>query len=299
MKTLDDAPFLDLFSAQYRDDPHAVLDRMREETWLVRVISGAMVIDRAHVQILLADRRLRSSVTAFIEMQGVTEGVLHDRMVKTLLAIEGLDHTRVRTVVRKAFVPAAVDRHRPLMRSLVETLISPVRTAGRCDFMAAVAEHYPIQVMCHLLGVPVEDHEHFTTWIKAIAWSLSLQLAAHRDEAEWGMQQLDEYVTGLVADRQTRPRDDLVTELVQAEEAGDRLTEDELQSLIIGLLFAGYDTTRNQLGLAMWVFAQHPDQWAQLAERPDLAPKAVEEVMRFQGAVSQAPRLVGEDFELD
>src|SRR4051812_38693704 len=299
MKTLDDAPFLDLFSAEYRNDPHAVLDRMREDTWLVRVISGAMVIDRAHVQLLLADRRLRSSVSEFIEMQGVTDGVLHDRMVKTLLAIEGADHMRVRTVVRKAFVPAAVNRHRPLMRSLVEALVAPVRAAGRCDFMAAVAEHYPIQVMCHLLGVPVEDHEDFTTWIKAIAWTLSLQLAAHRDEAEWGMQQLDDYVTRLVADRQAHPRHDLVTELVQAEEAGDRLTEDELQSLIIGLLFAGYDTTRNQLGLAMWIFARHPDQWAALARQPELAPKAVEEVMRFRGAVSQGPRLVAEDFEVD
>lgn len=299
MKTLDDAPYLDFSSDEYLADRHGVVDALRKESWLVRTFGGAMVIDRAHVQLLLADRRLRAAVTPFIEMQGVTDGLVHRRMTQTLLAIDGADHTRVRAVVRKAFIPSAVDRHRPLMRSLLDSLVEPIVTEGRCEFMAAVAEHYPIQVMCRLLGVPTEDHEDFTTWIKAIAWSLSLSLAEHRDEAEAGMKQMDDYVTALVADRRSRPRDDIVTELVQAEEAGDRLTDDELQSLVIGLLFAGYDTTRNQLGLGMWLFAQHPEQWARLGADPTLAPRAVEEVMRFHGAVGSAPRLVGEDLELD
>jgi cytochrome P450 len=185
------------------------------------------------------------------------------------------------------------------MRDLLDALLDPVRAARRCDFTAVVAEHYPIQVMCHVLGVPAADHEDFTAWIKAIAWTLSLQLAEHIDEAEAGMKALDDYVAGLIADRRAHPGDDLVTELVQAEEAGDRLSENELRSLVIGLLFAGYDTSRNQLGRAMHVFARHPDQWALLAAQPDLAPRAVEEVMRYQGAVDVAPRMVAEDFEFD
>jgi cytochrome P450 len=201
--------------------------------------------------------------------------------------------------VRKAFVPSAVDRHRPLMRSLLDDLLAPVIDSGHFDFMAAVAEHYPTQVMCHVLGVPAEDHVHFPGWINAIAWSLSLQLAEHIDEAEAGIKALDDYATDLLAQRRRSPREDLVTELVQAEEAGDRLSDDELRSLIIGLLFAGYDTTRNQLGLALWIFAHHPDQWALLAERPELAPKTVEEVMRYRGSVDVAPRMVAEDFDLD
>src|SRR5581483_1814040 len=123
--------------------------------------------------------------------------------------------------------------------------------------------------------------------------------AAHIDEAEWGMKQLDDYVTGLIAERRGSPGDDLASELVLASEDGDHLSDDELRSLIIGLLFAGYDTTRNQLGLALWIFAQHPEQWALLAERPGLARDAVEEVMRFRGAVNTAPRLVAEDFEFE
>src|SRR5205823_4490623 len=159
----------------------------------------------------------------------------------------------------------------PLMRDLVSALIDPVADDGRCDFMDAVAEHYPIQVMCHLLGVPAGDHEQFTAWNRAITWTLSLELMAHRAEAEEGVEQMDEYIGELIAARRAEPRDDLVTELVEAEAGGDRLSDNELHSLILALLFAGYDTTRNQLGLAMATFAEHPDQWAVLAEQPERA----------------------------
>ncbi|MBV8385153.1 MAG: cytochrome P450, partial [Acidimicrobiia bacterium] len=280
-------------------NPSGLFDELRAQSWLVRSAFGGVVIGRAQVQALLADRRLRSPVTQFIEMQGVADGLVHDRMCRTPLAIDGDDHTRVRNLVRGAFAPKAVDRHRPLMRAILETLVGAVAQQGRCEFMAAVSEHYPIQVMCHVLGVPVEDHEDFARWINAIAWSLSIELVAHREEAEWGMKELDDYTSGLIADRRAHPRDDLATVLVQAEEDGDRLSDEELRSLIIGLLFAGYDTTRNQLGLALWVFAHHPEQWALLADTPDLARRAVEEVMRFRGSVSTAPRLVAEDFEFD
>lgn len=299
MKTLDDAPLFGQTGAGSELDRANALDELRSQSWLARGFVGGVVIGREQVQALLADRRLRSPVTQFIEMQGVTEGLVHDRMCRTLLAMDGADHVRVRTLVRKAFVPTAVDRHRPLMRAMLDALLEPVVSQGHCEFMSAVAEHYPIQVMGEVLGVPAEDHEDLTRWIRAIAWSLSTELAAHLDEAERGMKQLDDYVTGLVADRRAWPGDDLATELVQAEEAGDRLTDDELRSLVIGLLFAGYDTTRNQLGLALWVFARHPDQWALLADRPDLARSAVEEVMRFRGAVDSAPRMVAEDFEFE
>ncbi|MDQ1396668.1 MAG: hypothetical protein QOG64_1927, partial [Acidimicrobiaceae bacterium] len=142
MRTLDDAPFIDTLAPDFRNDSAAMLDEVRRQSWLVRTPMGGMVIDRQHVQLLLSDRRLRSSLVEFIEMQGVTDGLLHDRMCATLLAIEGADHTRVRTLVRKAFVPAAVDRHRPLMRAILASLLEPVAGRERFEFMDAVAEHY-------------------------------------------------------------------------------------------------------------------------------------------------------------
>jgi cytochrome P450 len=299
VKTIDDAPFLDIFAADFQADPHAAIDRARQESWLARTPVGGLVIGREQVQGLMADRRLRSSLVDFIQMQGVADGILFDRLSVSLLATEGDDHTRLRKLVSRAFTPRAVERHRPLMREILDARLRPVLAAGRCDFMGAVADHYPIQVMCELLGVPVEDHEAFAEWNNAITWALSFELAAHREEAEWGMKHMDAYVARLVAERRRDPRDDLVTALVQAEEEGDRLSDEELLSMIGGLLFAGYDTTRNQLGLAMWLFAGHPDQWAQLRAHPELAPRAVEEVMRMQGAVDVAPRVVAEDFDLE
>src|SRR5690606_1507504 len=112
-------------------------------------------------------------------------------------------------------------------------------------------------------------------------------------------QHLDAYVSDLIPERRANPREDLVTALVQAREADDTLTDDEIQMLVAALIFAGFDTTRNQLGLAMALFADHPDQWAKLGADPALAPRAVEVVMRFRRAVGAAPRWVPEDFEFD
>ena len=297
--TLDDAPFLDTFSEEFRADPDAAVNALRRDHWVVRTMIGGLVIGRSQVQTLLGDRRLRSSIPEIMAFQGVTEGALHDEIRRSIIALEGAEHLRIRKLVNRAFTPRAVDVHRPHMRSTLRQLLDPVLADGRCDFVTAIANHYPIQVMCHVLGVPDEDHEDFATWNQAITWALSFQLGEHREEVEWGIAKMTAYVSGLVADRRRHPRDDMISALVEAQEADDRLTDREVQTMIASLLFAGYDTTRNQLGLALWLFTQHPDQWRILGERPDLAPRAVEEVMRFHGAVSVVPRMVAEDIDLD
>src|SRR5207249_1358526 len=106
------------------------------------------------------------------------------------------------------------------------------------------------------------------------------------------------YIDDFVEARRRSPEDDLVTRLIQAEDGGDRLSPVELRTLISSLLFAGYDTTRNQLGIAMHLFCQHPEQWRLLAEHPELGASAVEEIVRFQGTIAVAPRLAAEDLEV-
>lgn len=299
MKTLDEAPFVDVFSGEFNEDPAAFVEPLRAETGVVRTPIGGLVIRRELVQALLADRRLRSSIRDLVVMQGVTEGLIFDLLSNSLLASEGDEHLRLRRLVNRAFTPRAVDRHRPVMRGILESLLASLDGRGECEFMADVADHYPILVMCHLLGVPEGDHADFAAWNKAVTWVLSFELGSHRDEAEWGMGQLDGYVQRLIEARRRQPRDDMVTALVQAEEAGDRLSDWELRAMLGGLIFAGFDTTRNQLGLAMALFAEHPEQWSLLAERPDLAASAVEEVMRFGGATTVAPRVAVEDLDVD
>jgi cytochrome P450 len=299
VRTVDDAPFLDPFDDAFRADPAAATREVRARSWLARTPIGVVVIGREQVQALLSDRRLRSAVPDLVRMQGITDGVLAERLGRTVIALEGEEHTRIRRLVRRAFTPRAVDTHRPHMRETLHRLLEPVVAEGRCDFMAAIAEHYPIEVMCHVLGVPDQDHEDFAAWNKAMTWALSLQLGEHVDDVEWGRVRMERYVDELIADRRREPRDDLVTALVQAKESDDRLSDEEVRLMVAALLFAGYDTTRNQLGLAMWLFAEHPDQWARLVDDPSLAPRAVEEVMRFHGAVGATPRMVVEDLDVD
>jgi cytochrome P450 len=302
VKSLDDAPFVDIFSAGTTgggDDLVPIIDDLRRSTGVVRTPVGAMIIRRDLVQGLLADRRLGTAMLQIAAIQGVTEGIVYDLLRNSLLVAGGDDHARIRRLVNRAFTPRAVDRHRPVMRGILDSLLDPVVARGRCELMGEVADHYPIRVICHLLGVPDEDLGDFTAWARAVTWVLSFALSSHRDEAEWGATQLDAYVGRLVESRRREPRDDMVTELVQAEEAGDRLSDWELRALIGGLLFAGFDTTRNQLGLALALFCEHPDQWALLGSDPSLASRAVDEVMRFAGAVRAVPRVVAEPLVVD
>jgi hypothetical protein len=260
---------------------------------------GVSIIRREEVRQLLSDPRLISSIPALVAIQGVNEGPVHDMVGASVIAIDGPDHTRLRRLVSRSFTPTAAARHRPAMRALVNELIDGFEAAGRCEFVADFANHYPVQVICEVLGVPREDHDDFARWGETITFVLSLELGARLGEVQEAVGALRGYVEKLIEDRRRTPRDDLVTSLVQASEDGDRLSEPELFSMIGGILFAGYDTTRNQLGAAMATFCHHPDQWRLLAEQPDLAPKAVDEVMRLVGAVGSVPRVAMEDIEVD
>lgn len=299
MKTLDDAPFMDFFAAVFIEDPDSFVQPPRAKSGVVRTDIGAVVVRRDLVQRLLADPRLRSSILDSSRLQGVTDGPVFELISHSLLANEGREHLRLRRLVNRAFTPRAVDRHRPVMQEILASLVALMAPRGRCEFMEEIADRYAVRVMCHLLGVPDEAHEDFAAWSKALTWVLSYQLSEHRAEVEWGLRKLDAHVRELVADRRRDPRDDMLTALVQAEEEGDRLSDPELRALVESLLFAGFDTTRSQLGIAMVLFARHPDQWSLLARRPELAAGAVEEVMRIQGATTVAPRVAVTDIEVD
>ncbi len=299
VRHLADAPFVDFLDPDDPEGVEAAFAALRETTSVVRNPLGATVIRHEAVHRLLGDARLVSSIPHLVRAQGATEGPLHDMLSSSVISVDGTDHTRLRRLVSKSFTPRAAALHRPAMRGLVEQLVDRFAPAGRCDVIADFADHYPVQVICAVLGVPQEDHGDFARWGDALTYALSLELGAHLDEVQAASAALCDYVERLVHDRRAAPREDLVTSLVHASEDGDRLSPIELFSMIGGLLFAGYDTTRNQLGHALFVFCQHPDQWELLGEHPELAPRAVDEVMRLYGAVSGVPRLALEDLEVD
>jgi cytochrome P450 len=299
VKTLDEAPFLNFLTPEFEADPATAIEAIRATSRVARTPIGALVLGRAEVEALLADPRLDSSLLAFVRMQGLADGPIFEALSRSLLAVDGEDHTRLRKLVSRAFTPRSIELLRPAMRALSEALVDGFVANRRCEFMADFADHYPIQMICELLGVPSEDHEQFARWSNSLTWVLSFELSSRLAEVQEGFAGLGGYIDGLVEERRRAPRDDLVTRLVGAEDGGDRLSPVELRSLIASLIFAGYDTTRNQLGIAMALFADWPSQWQLLRERPELAARAVDEVLRFQGTVAVAPRLAREELEVD
>ena len=154
-------------------------------------------------------------------------------------------------------------------------------------------------IISALLGAPREDWRLFSDWADDFFKLFTWNVAEYETDilTAWG--QLDDYIDGMVASRRESLTDDLISELIRAEDDGDRLTIDELRMLAAGILMAGTDTTRNQVAAAVDVFCDYPEQWELLAERPELAMKAVEEVMRFCPVIFGAMRMTTEDVEID
>lgn len=216
---------------------------------------------------------------------------------QSILSMEGVEHTRLRRLVARAFTPAASDRLRPYMRSVIGDLIEAVIADGEAEFVSAVCEPYPIPIICELLGAPKEDAHLFSGWATDIFRIFNQNLAEDQPVIQRASEELDSYVRSLVERRRNEPGDDLLSVLIAVEEAGDRLSTDELVMLAEAVLMAGTDTTRNQLACSLAVLTAHPDQWRLLVDDPDLASGAVEETMRYLGAVQGTMRVAAEDIE--
>ena len=161
--------------------------------------------------------------------------------------------------------------------------------------MADVCEPYPIPIICELLGAPPEDWKLFSAWATDIFRIFNNNLVEDLPLIAQAAEELTAYVSDMIAARRADPRDDLLSDLIAIEQEGDRLSTDEMAMLAQAVLMAGTDTTRNQLACSVALFTEHPDQWALLAERPELAARAVEESMRYLGAVRGTARFAAED----
>ena len=228
---------------------------------------------------------------------GITDERFLQRQGISILSAEGDTHLRLRRLVAPAFSPRQADRLRPFMREVINGLVDTVAAAGKADVAVDLCEPYPIPIICELLGAPKSDWQLFSRWANDILEIFSLDVASKLDLIMRTQDELDAYTRDLIEQRRSKPADDLLTDLIAAEEAGDKLSNDELVMMVNAVIVGGTDTTRNQLGCALGLFAEHPDQWALLAERPELAQRAVEETMRYFGAVRGTARFASVDIE--
>jgi cytochrome P450 len=253
------------------------------------------------VRSVLRDTRFQIPPGLNLLVQGISSGPLWDKVVNSLLCLEGDAHHRLRSLTSKAFTPRATLRLHDTMVDVMNELIDRVADAGRCDVVTDLARPYPVPIICALLGAPREDWQQFSLWADDIfkAFSFSADLGAEEPVVMRAWGQLDEYVDDMVARRRHSLTEDLLSDLIRAEDDGDRLNAAELRMLAGGLLLAGTDTTRNQVAASVQVLCEHPEQWQLLKDQPELAMRAVEETMRHSPIAAGTLRLVVEDAELD
>lgn len=282
-----------------RHEAVGVLAEARRQHWLARQPLGFIVTTHEDAVAVLRDRRFHSALSLIPEMAGLPDELdtYLERRRRSILSMEGEEHARLRRLVAPAFTPAAAERLRPFMREVVTSLVDEVVPAGRCDLVTDVCEPYPIPIICELLGAPKEDWKQFSAWATDIFRIFNQNLLDDMPLIQRAAGELEEYVRAMVDGRRRKPADDLLSALIAIEEQGDRLSTDELVMLAEAVLMAGTDTTRNQLACSVAVLADHPEQLAVLAGQPELAPRAVEESMRYLGAVRGTARVASEDIE--
>ncbi len=280
------------------DEAHRVIADARSQAPIAIGPYGPEVLSYDLVRQVLRDDRFVTAHDMGLAVRGVTSGPLWDRATSNILGLDGAAHHRLRRLVSKAFAPRGAERLRSLIIEIITDLVEPFTTVGRCDLVSDIARRYPTPVICALLGAPPEDWQLFSDWTDDIKKFLEANVANDQPVIVAAWDALDAYLEDLIARRRASLTDDLISDLIRAEEDGDRLTHDELLMLSATLLGAGTDTTRNQLAAAVQTLSAHPAQWAMLARHPELAPDALHELMRYSPIIFATIRQAAADVEL-
>ena len=292
-----DLPFFDVNDLAFSVRSQPVRDA-RDAGPYARTPYGLAVLRYEEVSRLVNDKRLIQGSARWSEHNGIT-GDWARWWANIVLNKEGAEHVRLRKLVNPAFASRHVEGLVPKFQELANELIDGFIGDGQCEFMHQFSEPYATRVICRLLGVDDGNWEDLALYAEKMSLALSIAAKERLDEVEWGVEQMGAYADGLIAERRATPTDDFLQTLVDANEDGDRLSDEELRDTVILLFQGGIDTTRNQLGLAIDLFVRHPDQWALLGQHPEYAASAVEEVMRTRPTTTWITREAAEDCDID
>jgi cytochrome P450 len=260
-------------------------------------------------QFALRDPRFGKDPDQIARRAGLPEDLLAAEKVfrggrESLLMLNPPDHTRLRKLVSKAFTPRTVEALRPhivrLTDDILDGVVARFGPGQPVEVMAELAFPLPVTVIGEMLGVPAADRAQFQTLVRATTKTLEMALTAEiLDEANAAFSAMEEYFRALVAERRRRPADDLVSQLIAVEEAGDQLTVDELISTAILLFAAGFETTTNLIGNGLYALLQHPDQLMRVRNDSGLIATAVDELLRWDSPVQVDGRAVFEDVVIE
>lgn len=296
------SPF-QLFEGETAENPFPLLAQLRvsgpiapfplpfdadHQVWLVSRLEEAVLI--------LKEKRF-SVDSAAVDANSIFPSTRqHPLIGQSMIAVDEPDHRRLRGMVSKVFTPRYIQGLRPQIQQIADDLIDKIQERGQMDLVSEYAYPLPINVISDMMGVPDEDRDAVRSWSEAITEATG-SASQHSDPR---IAAFHDYSQRLIAEKRRHPQDDLISQLVRTEEAGDRLSEGELLSMVALLIFAGHETTSSLIGIGSLMLLDHPDQLAKVKADLSLVPSLVEELLRFNSPVlAPAPRFATEDVEIN
>lgn len=281
------------------EKPDQTLKDARESGPVVETELGPLVVSHAAVRAVAQSPKLRPSFSRMLERIGITSGPFYDWMASSPLDMEGEEHRVWRQMMLGAFTPRSVDRLRPFLVEQSRHLIDELLPLGTCEFIDAYARRLPSAGLCELIGVPLEDRARFSDWADTIGYGFNVVLLPTKiKDVDAAIVQLLAYADELIAARRASPRDDLVTRIARAVDDAKGIDDELIRMSIAGLVFAGHETTKNQLGWMIAILADAPHEWDRVAREPERARDVIEEVLRFRSTATSFARLALEDIDL-
>ncbi len=283
----------------YHQNPYETYTRLRERDPMHRSsLTGAWVLSRHEDcdAVLRDHKRFSNDARNADDPANDVAANLED--THSMLMLDPPDHTRLRSLVSLAFTPKALEAWRPRIEAIVDQLLAEAASEGQVDMLEALAVPLPTMVIAEMLGIPTDDLPQFKLWSDHV--SRTLEPTITPDElklAQRSNKELAAYFEGIIEQRRAEPRDDLVSQLIAAEQAGDQLTHDELQVTLRLILVAGNETTTNLIGNGLLALLRHPEQLERLRREPDLMESAIDELLRYDSPVQTDGRTALEDIE--
>ncbi|MEX2227234.1 MAG: cytochrome P450 [Dehalococcoidia bacterium] len=292
----------------FRVNPYPTYRRLQEKDpfHLSRAINGWVLTRHADISAVLRDPRFSSDgrkVPRFKKMmeQRIAAGDLtrEEAEGQSMLGLDPPDHTRLRSLVSKAFTPRSVEALRPRVEQLVDEMVEHAAAKGTFDVIREIAYPLPVIIIAEMLGIPPDDREQFKHWSDEMALSVGMANVDEQRRARDAQRAFREYMIPILEERRREPREDLISALVAAEAEGDKLSLQEVNSTIGLILVAGNETTTNLIGNGLLALLQHRDQFDRLRAQPEMIGTATEELLRYDSPVQGTSRNVLEDTEFN
>ncbi|MFF3569135.1 cytochrome P450 [Nocardia jiangxiensis] len=276
-----DLPFIDFADPEYLSDPVRVLQRARQQSWLARTsVFELQVLSHRIAAEMMRNRMLDGPGAEIYHGQGFTPLMSKYAREGMLPLIPEPPHDRIRNVLRRGFNPRMILGQRKMMQDLAIELVDSFSASGRCDLVSDFSHHYPITVVCRLMGIPPQDIDLFNRRTTDLSLLGRFPIDPWVSRIDAALSGLYDYFRELVRQRQEEPGEDFVSAIIEAQTVEETLTEDEMFGALVNLLFAGQDTTRFQFSWLIYQLLTHPRQWERLIADPGLAQNAIEESMR-------------------